>query len=138
MNDENKEKEEEIKIIDKRRFTEEGEAREPKEGSAEAAAKDTQESPKGNANEGSEDRSDEVEVEFSGFLMSLATQALIQLGEMEPPEGINIKKDVSAAKQTIDIIEMLEIKTRGNLSEAEKRLIDDILHNLRITYVKHA
>lgn len=74
-------------------------------------------------------------IDFSSFVMSLATQALVQLGEMQPPSGMEIPIDREAAHQTIEIIAMLSRKTRGNLSAVEAKLLEDILHNLRMSYV---
>ncbi len=75
-------------------------------------------------------------VTFNAFVMSLATQALIQLGESQAPEGIDVKEDINGAKYTIDIIEMLNEKTKGNLDSDEARLLEEMLHNLRMVYVK--
>ena len=78
------------------------------------------------------------EISFSSFVISLATQALMQLGQIKPPEGVEIAVDKVAAKQTIDILTMLESKTSGNLDGEEERLLEEILHNLRIGYVRAA
>lgn len=75
------------------------------------------------------------EINFSSFVMSLATQALMQLGDMPAPEGMDIPVDRVAAKQTIDILAMLQEKSVGNLDDNEKRLIEEVLHNLRMSYV---
>jgi hypothetical protein len=75
-------------------------------------------------------------VSFAGFVMSLATQAMVQLGEMDPPPGMEIPKDPDGAMQTIELLAMLQRKTRGNLSEPEVKMLEDILHNLRIGYVR--
>lgn len=76
------------------------------------------------------------EIDFSGFIVSFATQALMQLGEIKAPEGVSVPLDKVAAKQTIDIIAMLEAKTKGNLSTHEVKLIEEILHNLRLSYLR--
>lgn len=73
---------------------------------------------------------------FSSFLMSLATQALIQMGEMEPPGGLRLPPDFEAAKQTIEIIGMLAIKTKGNLDAEEQRLLAEVLHSVRLAFVQ--
>ena len=78
------------------------------------------------------------EIDFSAFMMSLATQALMQLGEVKPPEGVDLKPDVVAARQTIDIIAMIQAKTKGNLDERESHLMESILHNLRISFLRAA
>ena len=75
---------------------------------------------------------------FEAFIFSLATQALIQLGEMPAPPGVSVPKDVNAAKQTIDIINMLKEKTKGNLSGEEERVLNDMLHNLRMGILRHS
>lgn len=82
--------------------------------------------------------SEESGVSFMSFLMSLATQALVQIGEMEPPEGMEIPVDVEAGRQTIDILSMLQRKTRGNLSSEEGRFLEEVLHTLRMSYVRRA
>ena len=78
----------------------------------------------------------QVEMNFSSFVVSLATQALMLLGEIDPPEGVELKVDRNAAKQTIDILNMIEQKTKGNLEKEEASLLQEIIHNLRITYLR--
>ncbi len=80
--------------------------------------------------------SEAQEMNFSSFVMSLATQALMQLGEIEPPPGINVEIDKTSARQSIDILGMLQQKTKGNLVKEEEHLLEQILHNLRLSYVK--
>src|ERR671913_332555 len=76
------------------------------------------------------------EINFSTFVISLSTQALMHLGEMENPLTGKVEPDVLVAKQMIDIIGMLREKTRGNLNAGEDRLIEDILFDLRMKYVE--
>ncbi len=78
------------------------------------------------------------DVTLTSFIMSLATQTMVQLGEMDPPSGMEIPMDVEAARQTIDIISMLQRKTKGNLSADESRFIVEVLHTLRMSYVRKA
>jgi hypothetical protein len=81
-------------------------------------------------------KNDEVEpVAFTSFIMSLATQVLVQLGEMPAPEGMEIPIDLDAARQTIDIITMLQRRTKGNVSTEEARFLDEVLHSLRVSFV---
>ncbi|MGM0418783.1 MAG: DUF1844 domain-containing protein [Thermodesulfobacteriota bacterium] len=76
--------------------------------------------------------------DFSTFIMSLNASALYNLGAIpDPSTGENIK-NVSMAKQTIDLIGMLKEKTKGNLNDEEKNLIENILHDLRLMYVKES
>jgi hypothetical protein len=81
-------------------------------------------------------RMDEPEpVAFTSFIMSLATQVLVQLGEMPPPTGMEIPFDLESARQTIDIMSMLQKRTRGNLSPDEARFMEDVLHSLRMSFI---
>lgn len=73
-------------------------------------------------------------IDFRQFVLSLATSALIQMGDAKAPDGENYI-DMEAARQTIDIIEMLKIKTKGNLDKNEASIIDEILSELRMRFV---
>lgn len=75
-------------------------------------------------------------IDFSTFMISLYSSALVQLGEIPEPGTGARTKDLSIAKQTIDIIAMLEKKTSGNLDQEEEKLMKSLLHELRMTYVK--
>lgn len=76
------------------------------------------------------------DVDFSTFIISLYSSALVQLGEIPDPQTGLITKDLGIAKQTIDTISMLERKTLGNLALEEDKLMKSLLHELRMTYVK--
>ncbi|MGE5303259.1 MAG: DUF1844 domain-containing protein [Alphaproteobacteria bacterium] len=76
------------------------------------------------------------EINFSTFVISLSTQALMHLGEIANPLSGNEERDVPLAKQMIDIVGMLQEKTRGNLTGGEAKLIEDILFDLRMKYVE--
>ena len=75
-------------------------------------------------------------INFATFLFSLNSSALVQLGVMEDPMTGEKIKNLPLAKQTIDVISMLEEKTRGNLDADEAAMIKNILYDLRILYVK--
>lgn len=75
------------------------------------------------------------EINFSTFIFSLNSSALVHLGVIEDPATGQKDKNLPIAKQTIDIIGMLEEKTRGNLTNEEENLLKDILYNLRMLYV---
>lgn len=75
-------------------------------------------------------------VDFSTFVLSLYSSALVQLGEMaDPVTGIRTQ-NMETAQQTIDIICMLEKKTVGNLDLEEEKLMKSLLHELRMAFVK--
>jgi hypothetical protein len=78
------------------------------------------------------------EVDFNSFIFSLSTSALIQLGEIEDQFTQKSAKNLPLAKQTIDLIGMLKEKTKGNLTPQEERVIEGILYDLRMRYVKAA
>jgi hypothetical protein len=75
------------------------------------------------------------EIDFMSFVMSLATSALMHLGEHD--EGTEARPvDLPLAKQTIDVIGMLREKTRGNLSPDEERVVEGVLYDLRMRFLK--
>ena len=76
------------------------------------------------------------EINFASFIFSLNSSALVHLGLVEEPTSGKKLKNLPLAKQTIDILGMLEEKTRGNLTDDEEKLLKNILHDLRIMYVK--
>ena len=69
-------------------------------------------------------------------MLSLGSSALLHLGEIENPNDGASQKDLPLAKHTIDILVMLEEKTKGNLSTAEERLMESLLYDLRLRYVE--
>jgi hypothetical protein len=75
-------------------------------------------------------------VTFSTFILSLNTAALVHLGEI--PDPITNKKEVNLtlAKQTIDTLEMLKEKTKGNLTVDEEKLLQSILYELKLKFLK--
>ncbi len=75
-------------------------------------------------------------ITFSTFILSLNTAALVHLGEI--PDPITNKKQVNLtlAKQTIDTLEMLREKTKGNLSVDEEKLLQSIIYELKLKFLK--
>jgi hypothetical protein len=78
----------------------------------------------------------EEDLDFGTFVMSMAHSALVHLGELHAPDSSEHKADLELAKQTIDILGMLQGKTRGNLSQEEERLLEHLLYDLRLKYVE--
>lgn len=79
------------------------------------------------------------EVDFSTFVISLGTSALYHMGMIADPEtGEPAEPDLPVARQTIDTVEMLQEKTRGNLSDEEAHLIKNLLTELRMRYLEAA
>ncbi len=80
---------------------------------------------------------DSFKMDFSGFILSLNTSALIHLGEIPDPQSRERMVNRPAVKHTIDILEILSEKTRGNLSEEENKLLEDVLYDLRLKFLKN-
>jgi hypothetical protein len=76
------------------------------------------------------------EVNFSAFVYSLSTSALVHLGEIPEPITEKMDKNLPLAKQTIDILGILQEKTKGNLTQEEENLLNSFLYDLRMRYVK--
>ena len=76
-------------------------------------------------------------ISFAGFIISLATTAAVHFGDIaDPNTGEPATPNLHAAQQMIDLIALLQEKTKGNLVEPEERLIDDLLYELRMRYVQ--
>jgi hypothetical protein len=77
------------------------------------------------------------EASFILFVSGVATQALIALGEMENPVTKKREKNLAQAKYTIDMLGMIEEKTRGNLTPEEKRYLEEVLYDLKMSYLSN-
>jgi hypothetical protein len=89
----------------------------------------------------SPDQSDEAlpplpPASFDFLVTTLATQAMMALGQLPGPDGKQEKVQKPIAKHYIDLLGVLEEKTKGNLQPAEQRLLSEVLHNLRMTFVQ--
>lgn len=112
-----------VKVDDKRSFNKEGELKEP--------VKEKQEK--------KEQKTNKLELlpppNFSDFILSLYASAMLSMGAIEIEGTEKGEIDLSGAKQTIDLLEMLLKKTEGNLTEEEKNLFDTIITELRLNFV---
>lgn len=75
-------------------------------------------------------------IDFSTFIMSLNASALVHLGLIDDPVSGGKVKNLPLGKQTVDMLRMLQEKTRGNLTEEEDKLLQGILYDLKIAYVR--
>jgi hypothetical protein len=76
-------------------------------------------------------------IDFSTFVLSLSTSALYQLGLVTGPDGQQVEEPSRVlAQHTIETLEMLARKTRGNLEEEEQKLLESLLYELRMQFVK--
>jgi hypothetical protein len=76
--------------------------------------------------------------DFPGLVNMLVTQALFALGVLRTEGSEKPEPDLQAARYHIDMLEALEEKTRGNLAEAEKKLLDDTINQVRLAFVRVA
>lgn len=127
-----------FKVVDRRSFTDEGkprhEARQeesgydaPKNPSPPEAADDE------TFAEGSEQ---EIPSGFNTLVSYLSTTAMFQLGLLPGPGGERIPADLMNARMTIDLLDVLQEKTEGNLTEDEAKLLDEVLYELRMSFVE--
>ena len=138
MSEENKDSS--FVVNDKRRFTAEGDtnpqATEAKPAATEAKPAAAEASPVSHQEAKQEEPSTNLPpISFSSLVISLATQALAQMGELEHPELGDVK-NIEAAKYSVDLIEILKEKTAGNLTKDEQTLIDEVITNVKMAYVK--
>jgi hypothetical protein len=76
-------------------------------------------------------------ITFTCFILSLATTAAVHFGDIaDPNTGERSEPNLPAAAQMIELITLLQEKTRGNLIEPEERLVDDLLYELRLRFVQ--
>jgi hypothetical protein len=73
---------------------------------------------------------------FLGLVQMMAMQAMVGLGGMAGPGGREIPPNLDLAKLHIDFLEVLDEKTKGNLNQQEKQLLDTTVHQLRMAYVE--
>ena len=124
-------------IKDKRIFAEKDEdqpIKEEKETPLEEPAAETSES----MTDQEEEKTDYQlpEINFATFIFSLNHSVLVHLGVMEDPSTGKKVRNLPLAKQTIDILGMLQEKTRGNLDNDEENMLKNILYDLRMIYIK--
>lgn len=130
-----------FKVADRRRFSPEtGEPRDATQAaeSPSEAAEPRAGEVRGEAQSQTKKESDVPlpEINFSTFVISLSTQALMHLGEIADPMTGKVESDIPVAKQMIDIVALLKDKTRGNLDPGEQQLMEDVLYDLRMRYVE--
>ena len=77
-------------------------------------------------------------LDFTTFVLSLSTSALMHLGIVRSPDGGNGEPNFSMARQTIDLIGLLHDKTKGNLTGEEERILHQVLFDLRMQYTERA
>lgn len=89
----------------------------------------------GGVHVGSVEAPEQPPIDFGNFVMSLAHSVLVALGEAEHPELGSTSVDLPTAQHSIQILEMLQEKTQGNLEPEEEKLLGSLLYELRMSYV---
>jgi hypothetical protein len=121
-------------VKDKRIFAEGNEAKEKEATSPLADEKpEIQENVQ---NQSRDENFDYPPINFTSFVLSLSTSALFHFGDFPDPATGSTQKNLSAAKQTIDMLDMINEKTKGNLNEQENNLIQGVLYELKLRFVK--
>src|SRR5439155_21144999 len=139
-------KREEIRVVDRRGFTPEGERRmpdlpgddavpplPPQSRAAEDRAKDRRPGPGPQAPASREDQV--ASAYFKNLILNLAATAAANLGEIANPASGRTEVNLDGARQVIDLLQALHLKTKGNLTAEETRLLDDVLYDLQAEFV---
>jgi hypothetical protein len=131
-----KEQEEQgFRVTDKRGFREDGEP------TAQEASNKKEEKPVDESPPAKEEKPPEQEapprppIDFPTYILSYYTQGLVLLGEVPNPYTNKKEEDIEAARHTIDILSMLEQRTKGNLSKDEQQLLESVLYELRMKFM---
>ena len=125
-----------FKIKDKRRFTQEGDSRAAEgDDTPEAVADVPDATPDVPDTPDAGQAQAPATLDFSSFIVGLATQAFMFLGRMPDPKSGLVTKDLDQANTLIHVIEMLKEKTVGNQSEDETSMLEELLYELHMQYV---
>src|SRR5882672_6616172 len=140
-------KREEIRVVDRRLFAPDGTRRTPDAPSEESAATHPApvsagpsrvapaDAPRPAATASTREEQ-AASAHFVGLVRNLAATAAANLGEMPNPFTGQVEMDLDGARQVIDVLQALQIKTRGNLTADEARLLDSLLYDLKLAVVK--
>jgi Domain of unknown function (DUF1844). len=74
--------------------------------------------------------------DFATLVLSLGSSAVMYLGESDEPDGKKPGRNLPMAKHAIDLLTVLEDKSKGNLSPEEKQILESLLFDLRLRYVE--
>lgn len=128
-----------FKVVDRRSFTSEGNrvpGQPEKEEQKQERASSVPPRPQAVPPPEPEPEDEEASERFAMLVSYLSTTAMFQLGLLPGPGGEYIPADLANAGRTVDLLEVLQEKTRGNLTGQESKLLDDVLYELRMTYLE--
>ncbi len=141
MDKKDEKKREDIRVIDRRMFTPDGQRRDPDRPLDEAAPGPRGAGPAAavevpRAAPATASRQDQVaSTHFVSLVRNLAATAAANLGEMPNPFTGQVEVDLDGARQVIDLLQALQMKTRGNLTADEGRLLESLLYDLKMAVV---
>jgi hypothetical protein len=127
-----------FRVVDRRPFSADGSRREEipaGEKNVEAAPERERSTPREPQRE-PRGRYEDDSPGFETLVSYLSTTAMFQLGLIPGPSGERIPSDIPNAKRTIDLLEVLQDKTQGNLTGNESRLLEEVLYELRMSFVE--
>lgn len=126
-----------FRVTDKRIFTEGGELRKDQLSDEPPTDTKAQSSPQSPTVPPADQMNfaEEPQIDFPSYILSYYTQGLVLLGEVPNPLTNKKEQDLRAARHTVDILSMLEQKTKGNLSQEEEQLLGSVLYELRMKFM---
>jgi hypothetical protein len=131
-----KEQEEQgFRVTDKRGFREDGEPTAPEASNRKEGKPVDENPPVKEESPPQKEAPPRPPIDFPTYVLSYYTQGLVLLGEVPNPYTNKKEEDVEAARHTIDILSMLEQKTKGNLSKDEQQLLESVLYELRMKFM---
>jgi hypothetical protein len=131
-----KEQEEQgFRVTDKRGFREDGEPLPKNDAKQQEEKPGDKKSPEKEESSSTQAVPPRPPIDFPTYILSYYTQGLVLLGEVPNPYTNKKEEDVEAARHTIDILSMLEQKTKGNLSKDEQQLLESVLYELRMKFM---
>ena len=128
-----------FKVVDRRSFTSEGNrvpGQPEKEEEKQEPESRVSPSPATAPHVEPEPEVEEASERFAMLVSYLSTTAMFQLGLLPGPGGEYIPSDLANASRTIDLLEVLQEKTRGNLTSQESKLLDEVLYELRMSFLE--
>jgi hypothetical protein len=129
------EEQESFRVTDKRGFHEDGDARTPGVSGGAESGPVTEPSADAKSGPSEQEGRQLPPIDFPSYLLSYYTQGLVLLGEVPSPYSGKKEEDVDAARHTIEILTLLQEKTKGNLTQDEGKLLENVLYELRMKYM---
>lgn len=129
-----------FKVHDRRIFSDDGELRDarPEKESKDVINIGSEADVRDAPSTGATETSGEAGVDFSGFVLSLATTGMMHLGAIPDPVTGKKEENLPGARQMIEILTVLREKTRGNLSNEEAKLLDSLIYEMQMGVMSQA